>query len=454
MGKRLWLSIAAIVIAVAAGIYYYRSDVAAETPTLSTAEVSRGDVIATVEATGTLEAVTTVEVGTQVSGTIKTLGADFNSQVRRGQVIAELDPSLFDTQVAQERATVARLKAEVDRARVQAEDAKVKLGRAQDLAKQELIAKSDLDAAVSTSNAAEASVKSAEAQLVQAQASLNQAQVNLSHTVIRAPIDGVVIARNVNVGQTVAASMQAPTLFVLAQNLKEMNVKASVDESDIGKIQLHQPVRFRVDAYPNETFTGTVSQVRLQPVVEQNVVSYITMIEVPNADLKLKPGMTAAVTIETGRAEDAMKVPNAALRFRPTAEAFQALGQKPPEPRQRAQGEFARGTQAGTNARGPQAGTDGQGQRRDRDAGNGQRNAVWVLADNNLKRVPVQVGITDGTQTVVMNSDLTAGTRVVTGVTTPSTPTAAAPAGSPLIPQGRRFGGGGGGGGNNAGGRR
>ncbi len=454
MGKRLWLSIAAIVIAVAAGIYYYRSDVAAETPTLSTAEVSRGDVIATVEATGTLEAVTTVEVGTQVSGTIKTLGADFNSQVRRGQVIAELDPSLFDTQVAQERATVARLKAEVDRARVQAEDAKVKLGRAQDLAKQELIAKSDLDAAVSTSNAAEASVKSAEAQLVQAQASLNQAQVNLSHTVIRAPIDGVVIARNVNVGQTVAASMQAPTLFVLAQNLKEMNVKASVDESDIGKIQLHQPVRFRVDAYPNETFTGTVSQVRLQPVVEQNVVSYITMIEVPNADLKLKPGMTAAVTIETGRAEDAIKVPTAALRFRPTAEAFQALGQKPPEPRQRAQGEFARGTQAGTNARGPQAGTDGQGQRRDRDAGNGQRNAVWVLADNNLKRVPVQVGITDGTQTVVMNSDLTAGTRVVTGVTTPSTPTAAAPAGSPLIPQGRRFGGGGGGGGNNAGGRR
>jgi HlyD family secretion protein len=452
MGKRLWLSIAAIVIAVAAGIYYYRSDVAAETPTLSTAEVSRGDVIATVEATGTLEAVTTVEVGTQVSGTIKTLGADFNSQVRRGQVIAELDPSLFDTQVAQERATVARLKAEVDRARVQAEDAKVKLGRAQDLAKQELIAKSDLDAAVSTSNAAEASVKSAEAQLVQAQASLNQAQVNLSHTVIRAPIDGVVIARNVNVGQTVAASMQAPTLFVLAQNLKEMNVKASVDESDIGKIQLHQPVRFRVDAYPNETFTGTVSQVRLQPVVEQNVVSYITMIEVPNADLKLKPGMTAAVTIETGRAEDAIKVPNAALRFRPTAEAFQALGQKPPEPRQRAQGESARGTQAGTNARGPQAGTDGQGQRRDRNAGNGQRNTVWVLADNNLKRVPVQVGITDGTQTVVMSSDLTPGMRVVTGVTTPSTPTAAAPAGSPLIPQGRRFGGGGGG--NNAGGRR
>ena len=206
---------------------------------MSTAEVTQGDVVATVEATGTLEAVTTVEVGSQVSGTIKTLGADFNSQVRQGQVVAQLDPSLFDTQVAQERATVSRLNAEVERARVQAEDAKVKLGRAKDLAAQELIAKSDLDAAVSTANAADASVKSADAQLLQAQASLNQAQVNLSHTVIRAPIDGVVIARNVNVGQTVAASMQAPTLFVLAQNLKEMRVNASVDESDIGKIQIN-----------------------------------------------------------------------------------------------------------------------------------------------------------------------------------------------------------------------
>ena len=446
MSKRLWLSIAAIVIAVAAGIYYYRSDVAAEAPTLSTAEVTQGDVVATVEATGTLEAVTTVEVGSQVSGTIKTLGADFNSQVRQGQVIAQLDPSLFDTQVAQEHATVARLNAEVERARVQAEDAKVKLGRAKDLAAQELIAKSDLDAAVSTANAADASVKSAVAQLLQAQASLNQAQVNLSHTVIRAPIDGVVIARNVNVGQTVAASMQAPTLFVLAQNLKEMRVNASVDESDIGKIQNKQLVRFRVDAYPNETFNGTVSQIRLQPVVEQNVVSYVTVIDVPNPDLKLKPGMTAAVTIETGRADEAIKVPNAALRFRPTQEAFEALGQKPPEPRQRPQGQAARG---------PQTGADSQ--RRDRAVGDSQQGAVWVLAENTLKRVPVQVGLSDGTQTAVTSGDLTPGTRVVTGMSTPAAATAPAPSGSPLIPQGRRFGGGGGGGNNaggNGGGRR
>src|SRR5688572_10807664 len=442
MGKRLWFSIAAIVLAVAAGIYYYRSDVAAEAPTLNTAEVTQGDVVATVEATGTLEAVTTVEVGTQVSGTIKTLGADFNSQVRQGQIVAQLDASLLDTQVAQERATVSRLNAEVERARVQAEDAKVKLGRARELAAKELIAKSDLDAAQSTANAADASVKSAEAQLVQAQASLNQAQVNLSHTVIRAPIDGVVIARNVNVGQTVAASMQAPTLFVIAQNLKEMRVNASVDESDIGKIQTNQPVRFRVDAYPNETFRGMVSQVRLQPVVEQNVVSYVTVIDVPNPDLKLKPGMTAAVTIETGRADDAIKVPNAALRFRPTDEAFEALGQKAPELRQRPQGQ---------SARGPQAGTDGQ--RRDRAEGSSERGAVWLLAENTLKRVPVQVGLSDGMQTSVTSGDLTPGMRVVTGVSAPLA-TAAAPAGSPLIPQGRRGFGGGGGGGAAAGGDR
>jgi HlyD family secretion protein len=432
MSTRLWLSVAAIVAAVAAGIYYYRSDVAAEAPTLHTAEVTQGDVVATVEATGTLEAVTTVEVGTQVSGTIKTLGADFNSQVRRGQVIAQLDPSLFDTQVAQERATVARLKAEVERVRVQADDAQVKLRRARELSSQQLIAQSDLDAAVSTANAADASVKSSEAQLVQAQASLNQAQVNLSHTIIRAPIDGVVIARNVNVGQTVAASMQAPTLFVIAQNLKEMRVNARVDESDIGKIQTNQPVRFRVDAYPNDTFKGTVSQVRLQPVVEQNVVSYVTVIDVPNPELTLKPGMTAAVTIETGRADGVLKVPNAALRFRPTEDAFAALGQKAPEPPRRPQDQSARGPQAGI-----------QNQRRERGDNGSQRSAVWVLADNTLKRVPVQVGLTDGTQTAVTSGDLTPGTHVVTGESTPSA-TTAAPTGSPLIPTGRRgFGGGG-----------
>jgi HlyD family secretion protein len=420
MSTRLWLSIGVIVAAVGAGIYYYRSDVEAEAPTLNTAEVTHGDVVATVEATGTLEAVTTVEVGTQVSGTIKSLAADFNSQVRKGEIVARLDPSLFETQVAQEQATVSRLRAEVERARVQAEDAKVKLGRARELAEKQLIARSDLDAAESTANAAAASVKSAQAQLAQSQASLNQAQVNLSHTIIRAPIDGVVIARNVNVGQTVAASMQAPTLFIIANNLSEMQVNASVDESDIGKIQLHQPVRFRVDAYPNETFTGVVSQVRLQPMVEQNVVSYVTVIDVPNKDLKLKPGMTAAVTIETARADDVIRVPNAALRFRPTDEVFEALRQKAPERRPRPQG----------------APTD-------RGAVPTDRGAVWVLEQGAIKRIAVQPGISDGAQTAVVSNELTPGSRVVTGTSTSASSASAAPAGSPLLPSGRRFGGGG-----------
>ena len=177
---------------------------------------------------------------------------------------------------------------------------------------------------------------------------------------------------------------------------------------------MHQPVQFRVDAYPNETFTGTVSQVRLQPVVEQNVVSYVTVIDVPNPNLKLKPGMTAAVTIETARADEAMRVPNSALRFRPTEQAFEALGQKAPEPRQRPQGQQARGQRSGGDT-----------------APSGNRGAVWVLAQNTLKRVPVEVGISDGTQTAVASTDLTAGARVGTGMSTPAAATPAAPAGSP-----------------------
>ena len=317
MKRSFWVAAGVIAIAVIAAIYYYRRDVQAEAPAFTTAEITRGNVISTVEATGTLEAVTTVQVGSQVSGTISALHADFNSEVRKGQIIAELDASLLETQVEQAKATVIRLQADADRARLQAADAALKLKRARELFERQLIPATDLETAESTARGADAAVKGAEAQVVQAQASLNQAQVNLSHTIIRAPIDGVVIARNVDVGQTVASSLQAPTLYILARDLTEMRVNASIDESDIGDIKPKQQVRFRVDAYPNETFTGRVAQVRLQPVVQQNVVSYVTVIDVPNPGLKLKPGMTAAVTIETARAEDVLKVPNAALRFTP-----------------------------------------------------------------------------------------------------------------------------------------
>ena len=423
-GRRFWVPAGLLVATVAVGSYYYRSDVDADVSPVTTAEVKRGDVVATVEASGTLQAVTTVQVGTQVSGSIKTLNADFNSRVRKGEVIAELDPSLFQTQVAQEQATVQRLKSEAERARVQADDAQVKLRRARELADQELIARSDLDAAQSTADAATAAVKSADSQVTQANASLNQAQVNLSHTIIRAPIDGVVIARNVDVGQTVAASMQAPTLFVIAQDLSEMRVDASIDESDIGKIQPQQAVHFRVDAYPTETFTGTISQVRLQPVVDQNVVTYVTVIDVPNKDLKLKPGMTAAVTVEIGRADDVVTVPNAALRFQPDKDVFEKLGQQPP----------ARPTGSNT----PRTGTAARGNApaADRSA----RRAVWVLDTGHLRRVPVQVGLSDGKVTAV-TGELNPGAFVVTGVASNDASAAPSTQRSPLLPTGRRGGG-------------
>jgi len=310
---------------------YYRYRNVPPPPTVLTSPVTRGDIADTVGATGTLQAVTTVQVGTQVSGTIQTLYADFNSLVRRGQVLARLDPSLFQTQIEQARANLIRAEADLERLRVTLDDARTKLKRAQELAERQLIPRSELETAEVSVRSAEAQIRSSEAQVTQAQASLNQNEVNLQHTVITAPIDGLVISRNVDAGQTVAASMNAPVLFILAADLAQMQVLANLDESDVGRIRPGQRVTFQVDAYPAEDFTGTVSQVRLQPQVLQNVVSYSTVISVPNPDLKLKPGMTANVNVEIARKSDVLRVSNAALRFRPTNEIFAALGQTPPE---------------------------------------------------------------------------------------------------------------------------
>ena len=330
--RGLW---AIVILAIlGAGGYYGYKRYKGEKPTIQlvTATVSHGSVVQGIDATGRLQAVMTVQVGSQVSGTIKSLYADFNSQVKKGQIVAELEPSLFQTQVEQAEATVTRGQADVERARVQLEDTKLKLVRARDLAQRKLIPQADLETAEANSRQAEAALKSAQAQLVQGQASLNQTKVNLGHTVIAAPIDGVVINRNVSVGQTVAASMQAPTLFEIANDLAQMQVNANIDESDIGAINPGQAVRFQVDAFPGQTFTGTVSQVRLNPVIEQNVVSYVTVIDVPNPELRLRPGMTANVTVEVARVDDTLRVPTSAVRFSPTPELFAALGQPVVEP--------------------------------------------------------------------------------------------------------------------------
>ena len=307
-------------------------------PEVSTVNLARGDVVDTVGATGALEAVTTVQVGSQVSGIIEALHADFNSIVRAGDVIARLEPSLFESQVEQARANLARSEADVQRLRVALEDAQTQLRRSEELAARDLISESELEASQVAVRSAEAQLRSAEAGVIQSRASLSQSEVNLGHTVITAPIDGIVIARQVDVGQTVAASMSAPELFIIAADLTKMQVIANIDESDVGRIRPGQPVTFTVDAYAAEEFDGTVSQIRLEPVVLQNVVTYATVIDVPNNDLRLKPGMTATVTLEISRRENVLRVPNSALRFRPAPDMFAVLNQPVPEVLQRGAG--------------------------------------------------------------------------------------------------------------------
>ena len=405
------------IVAVATWLYYSSSSAQRTAPRPITSEVTRGDVVLRVDATGTVEAVTTVQVGTQVSGTIASLHADFNSTVRKGQVVARLEPSLFQTQVDQAQATVGRLQAEVERARVDVEDTSRKLHRAQELFTRALISENDRETAAAAAAQAQAALRSVEAQLVQATAGLRQAQVNLAHTIITAPIDGVVISRNVDVGQTVAASMQAPTLFVIARDLTRMQVRASVNEADIGGIASGQPATFRVDAYPQATFAGRVSQVRLQPTVEQNVVSYTTVIDVPNPDLRLKPGMTANVTIELARCDGVLRVPASALRFRPTAEVLATFRQT-----ERADAPVA---------------TVG----RDTDRPNPLAH-VWVIRHSALERVTVTPGLSDGTTVAVASGPLEEGDVVITGSTAVDAgANSQAPSTSPLLPAGRRGGG-------------
>ena len=420
--KRRWVIVVGIVVLMAGVVLIYgRMTGTAGQPTFTTASVTRGDVVETVDATGTLQAVTTVQVGTQVSGTIKALNADFNSNVKRGQVIAELEPSLFQAQVEQARASIVRLQADARRAQVQSEDALQKLRRAQELSERELIPATDLETAQAAAREAAAAVESAEAQIVQARASLHQAEVNLAHTIITAPIDGTVISRNVDVGQTVAASMQAPTLFVIARDLTKMQVNASVAESDIGRVETGQLVAFRVDAYPGLTFNGTVSLVRLDPVVEQNVVSYITTIDVPNPKLRLKPGMTANVTIEIERASNVLRVPNAATRVRPSLGVFTALGQPIP-----AEPVLLEGwTDEDEGRSGPLA-----------EPSVTRAAEVWTLRSGRLEAIAVRLGTTDATHAALLAGQLAEGVELVTAIHVPATSDAISST-SPLLPSRR-----------------
>ena len=329
--KRL-ITIVIILVAIGAGGAVFYATRADKEPTVTTLKTSRGAIVDAVGATGTLQAVTTVTVGTQVSGIVQELSADFNSIVKKGQVIARLDPSILDTQVVTARANLANAQANLERQKVAVTDANSKLVRANELSAKQLLPKADLETADMTAKQADAQLKSTQSQVVQAEAAVNKAKVDLDHTIITAPIDGIVIKRSVDKGQTVNAGMSAPELFIIAADLTKMQVNANIDESDVGRMRPGQAVTFRVDAYPTETFHGNVKQVRLNPLTVQNVVTYSTVIDVPNPDLKLKPGMTANVNIEIARRDSVLRVPNAALRFRPTKDIFDALNQPmPPE---------------------------------------------------------------------------------------------------------------------------
>jgi HlyD family secretion protein len=398
--KRTFTILAAILIVATLTLRaFYGGDDGSEVAITSEA-ATRGAIVTTVAATGTLEPVTTVQVGSQVSGMIQALTADFNSIVRKGQVLARLDQSLFLSALEQAQANLVRAEADYERAQITLADAGTKLARARELAGRQLIPMNELDTADVNQKNAAAQVRSAQASVGQARAAVAQARVNLGKTVITSPIDGIVVSRSVDVGQTVAASMSAPTLYLIAADLTRMQLNASIDESDLGQVVEGQRVSFTVDAHPGETFTGVVNQVRLNPVVQSNVVTYAAIISAPNPALKLMPGMTASLTIEVERRDDVLRIPAAAARFKPNAEMLAALGVEAP-----------------SRATGP---------------------VVWVTSGERLSPMPVKTGLSDGMWTEVVDPPFTEGTRVVTRVVlgdAASQPARSTTTGNPLMGQ-------------------
>jgi HlyD family secretion protein len=402
------------------------------TPQYFMAKVERGDIRDLVQATGTINAVTTVQVGSQVSGTISKLYVDFNSRVRKGQVIAQIDPSLFEGALLQAkadlenaRATSAVAKAELEKANAAAEQTHSDYGRTLALTKEGVMSQQQLEVSKANNDAAQAAVSSAKAALVQASAQVAQksaavqvAQTNVNNTIIRSPIDGVVINRAIDVGQTVAASLQAPNLFSIAQDLGKMQVDVSTDESDVGQIKVGQEVSFTVDAFPKEIFRGQVVQIRMNPTTVQNVVTYDTVVNFSNLDNKLFPGMTAYISIPVAQASNVVEIPNAALRYQPNldGEQLEAIAKK-----------YSISLQ-------PQG------------KGSGDTELIWKLGpDQSLEPVQIKAGITDHTSTEVaqvVKGTLNPGDQVVIGSANSGTkpPTGTAPGLTPTRVGGGRVG--------------
>jgi len=360
-----------VFIAIAAGIIFYlKTD--DSSPRYITQKPDRCDIRETVSATGTVNAVTTVLVGTQVSGTIKQLYADYNSMVREGQVLAQIDPAPFEAQVAQSSANLMLAEANLEKSRIAMRDAHTNFERNKILFEKKFVSQSDLDSSETAYLSAAAQIKASEAQLAQARASLQLTRTNLRYTKILSPVNGTVISRSVDVGQTVAASFQTPTLFTIAQDLTKMQIDASIDEADIGRIETGGPVTFTVDAYPEMTFRGNVSEIRNAPTTVQNVVTYSVIVKVDNQELKLRPGMTTSLSFIVADKSSIVCIPNAALRL------------KISDPKITETGPWGTG--------------------------------VWVLKNKTPQRVFLKTGISDNRKTEVLSGDISENSDVIVEV--------------------------------------
>jgi len=424
--RRTWIWVLAILVL--AGVFAAFRLTKKTDPDYFTAKVEKGDIRQVIEATGTINPVTSVQVGSQVSGMISKLYVDFNSKVGKGEVVAEIDPKLFQGAVLQAQADLqnseallAAAKANIAKDQATQQQNKLDYDRAVALQRQAVNSQQQLDQAKATYEAITAQVGSdraaiqqAEAQVAQKTAALKVAQTNLDYTIIRAPINGTVVARNIDIGQTVAASLQAPTLFTIALDLTKMQVYAKTDEGDVGQIRPGQKADFQVDAFSKEMFHGVVFQVRMNATSVQNVVTYDTIVNFDNPQLKLFPGMTAYVSIPVAAVNDVIKIPNAALRYKPDLPAEQvqelykrygiAASQPTPTP--------AAPKQSGsTDKERPQPKLNG--------VGASETAVVWkLLPDKSLRPVQIHIGLTDHTYTALTGGDLQLGEELVTGATT------------------------------------
>jgi HlyD family secretion protein len=372
---------------------------------LEKVRVERGDVTGRVTATGTLTALVTVQVGSQVSGKISELYVDFGQRVKRGQVIAKLDARLFAAQAEQGRANREAAAGDLEKARAQAEEAERKLKRTQSLADQNLISQAELDTAVMSAKSARAAVAAATGNRSQASAGYHQAKVNLGYTTIVSPINGIVISRNVDVGQTVAASLQAPTLFTIAEDLGKMQVHAAVSEADVGRLEPGMPATFIVDAYPDRKFNGVIRQIRDAPQTLQNVVTYDAVVDVDNTDLRLKPGMTANVTFVYAERKGVLRVPSAALRFRPPEELLASAGKAGGEGKKKKH-KGATSTSASTSTLASTSTTASTSA--------SAMKSVWTLDGEKLREVKVEIGVSDGNRVEVRKGSIGEGDVLVT----------------------------------------